>query len=162
MMFFHNWSELLRIVVIGISGYISLILLLRLSGKRTLSKMNAFDFVVTVAIGSTLATILLNKKISLAEGVTAFIVLIGMQYIVAFLSVRFKTISSLIKSEPQLLYYDHDYMKKAMERERIMEVEILQAVRSQGIQSIEDVKAVVLETDGSMSIIKKSHSTQSE
>ena len=49
-----------------------LVIFLRLSGKRTLSKMNAFDLVVTVALGSTLATVLLTKDVALADGALAF------------------------------------------------------------------------------------------
>ncbi len=77
-MFFQNWSGLLRTVVVGVLAYVALVALLRVSGKRTLSKMNAFDFVVMVALGSTLATILLSKNVALAEGVVAFAVLISL------------------------------------------------------------------------------------
>jgi len=68
-MFFSSGTTLIRTLVVGVLAYISLVLLLRLSGRRTLSKMNAFDLVVTVALGSTFATILLNRDVSLAEGV---------------------------------------------------------------------------------------------
>jgi len=68
-MFFSSGTTLIRTLVVGVLAYISLVLLLlRLSGRRTLSKMNAFDLVVTVALGSTFATILLNRDVSLAEG----------------------------------------------------------------------------------------------
>ena len=78
-MFFNDASSLLRVVIVGTLAYSSLVLLLRVSGKRTLSKMNAFDLVVTVAIGSTLATVLLSKDVALADGVVAFTLLIGLQ-----------------------------------------------------------------------------------
>ena len=66
-----------------------LLLLLRVSGKRTLTRMNAFDLVVTVALGSTLATVLLTKSVALADGLVAFAVLILLQYGLTWLSVRF-------------------------------------------------------------------------
>ncbi|WJY27213.1 MULTISPECIES: DUF421 domain-containing protein [Sporosarcina] len=158
-MFFNGWEPILRTVAVGILSYIGLIIILRVSGKRTLAKMNAFDFVVTVALGSTLATILLTKKVALAEGMTAFIVLIGMQYAVAWLSVRSGTVSQLIKSEPQLLYYRGQFIEKTMKKERVLEVEILQAARSSGLASLEEAVAVILETDGSISVVNKSHDT---
>ena len=83
--FFDNWETLFRTLIIGVLAYASLVMLLRISGRRTLSKMNAFDMVVTVALGSTLATILLNRDVALAEGVLAFALLIGMQYLVCLL-----------------------------------------------------------------------------
>lgn len=70
-MIFQNWGGIGRTLLVGVLAYVALILLLRLSGKRTLAKLNAFDLVVTVAIGSTLATILLSESVALAEGVVA-------------------------------------------------------------------------------------------
>lgn len=65
-MFFENWSQILKILLTGAFAYIAIIIVLRLSGKRTLSQMNAFDFIITVALGSTLATAMLSKDTPLA------------------------------------------------------------------------------------------------
>lgn len=157
-MFFNSWDSIWRTIVVGVLAYAALVLLLRVSGKRTLSKMNAFDLIVTVALGSTLATILLNKKVALMEGVSAFFILISLQYLVAWLSVRSDGFKKLIKSDPQLLFYRGKYLKEEIIKERVLEVEILQAARSSGIDSMEKVEAVVLETDGTISVIKKSDS----
>ncbi len=153
-MFFQNWSDLLRIVLVGMLAYVTLVALLRVSGKRTLSKMNAFDLVVTVALGSTLATVLLSSDVAFAEGVVAFAVLIGMQFIVAWLSVRSQTVNQLVKAEPRLLVYDGQLLRGAMHAERVVEAEVLAAVRQQGMASLDAVEAVVLETDGSFTVIK--------
>jgi uncharacterized membrane protein YcaP (DUF421 family) len=85
-MFFSSWQDLWRVLSNGAISYIFLILFLRLSGKRTLTKMNAFNLVVRVALGSTLATIFLNKQVSLAEGLTAYALLIGLYSSLAFSS----------------------------------------------------------------------------
>jgi len=69
-MFFNDWDDLGRVVAAGVLACIGLIVLLRVSGKRTLAKINAFDLVVTVALGSILATILLTKDVALAGGFT--------------------------------------------------------------------------------------------
>ena len=87
-MFLDSWSELIRLLVVGSLAYVGLVGFLRLSGKRTLTKMNAFDLVVTVALGSTLATVLLSKDVSLSEGLLAFTLLSALQYAVASLAVR--------------------------------------------------------------------------
>src|SRR5690554_5806016 len=86
--FFEDWSGLIRVIVVGTLAYATLVISLRVSGKRTLSKMNAFDLVVTVALGSTLATVILSKDVALAEGIAAFVLLIGLQYIVTWSSIR--------------------------------------------------------------------------
>jgi len=98
-MFFSGWSTLVRTLVIGVLAYINLIVLLRISGRRTLSKMNAFDLIVTVALGSTFATILLNRDVSLAEGTLALALLIGLQYLVTWTSVRAGWIRKLVTGD---------------------------------------------------------------
>jgi uncharacterized membrane protein YcaP (DUF421 family) len=152
-MFFNDAFSLLRVVIVSTLAYLSLVLLLRVSGKRTLSKMNAFDLVVTVAIGSTLATVLLSKDVALADGVAAFTLLIGLQYVITWLSVRSRRVENLIKAEPSLLYFNGRFLE-AMKSERVTEAEVRAAVRSQGLSEMESVAAVVLETDGSLTVLR--------
>ncbi|EDL65830.1 DUF421 domain-containing protein [Bacillus sp. SG-1] len=161
-MFFSNFDTIERTIIIGLCAYVSLVILLRISGKRTLSKLNAFDFVITIAMGSTLSSILINKKVTLAQGTTAFIMLIGLQYVIAKLAVNVSFINKLIKSEPKILYLDGEYQSQAMKKERVLKKEIFQAARSQGISSMDEIDAVVLESDGSISIIKKSEQQSRE
>lgn len=151
---FSGWSALLRTAVVGVCAYAILILFLRISGKRTLAKMNAFDLVVTVALGSTLASILLSKDVALAQGVLAFAMLIGLQFLVTWTSIRAHWIRQLVTGEPSLLLYRGKFLSSALKKQRISEDEIHAAVRSAGLASVRDVEAVVLETDGSFSIVQ--------
>jgi uncharacterized membrane protein YcaP (DUF421 family) len=152
-MFFDNWYGLLRVVVVGVSTYVCLVVLLRSTGKRTLSKLNAFDFVVTVALGSTLATVLLSSTVSLAEGVTALALLTGLQYAVTWTSVRWRPLRRAVRSEPTMLVYQGTLLRDAMHRERVTESEVLQALRMQGATSLAEVEALVLESDGSFASV---------
>jgi uncharacterized membrane protein YcaP (DUF421 family) len=104
-MLFDSWAGLGRVLLVGTLAYVALVLLLRISGKRTLSKLNAFDLVVTVALGSTLATVLLSKSVALAEGALALALLISLQYAIAWLSVRSPRLEGMIKAEPTLLLH---------------------------------------------------------
>ena len=152
-MFFESWFSLFRIIMVGAVAYAALVVFIRLYGKRTLSKMNAFDFVVTVALGSTLATVLLSKDVVLAEGLLALFLLCGLQFVVAYLSVRSRRLESMVKSEPTLLLYRGQFMSEAMRRERITEDEVLAALRSRGVGDVSLAEAAVLESDGSVSVI---------
>ena len=154
-MFFDGWTGLLRVLVVGTLAYTALVLLLRVTGKRTLSKMNAFDLIVTVALGSTLATVLLSKDVALAEGVLAFALLILLQFAITWLSVRSERVQALVKAEPSLLLHRGRLLPGALRRERVAEEEVRAAVRSQGIASLDEVAAVVLETDGSVSVLRR-------
>lgn len=152
-MLFGSGFDLLRVLIVGSCAYIGLIVLLRLTGKRTLSKMNAFDLVVTVALGSTLATVLLSKDVALAEGLLAFALLCLLQLAVTFLSVRWPAFQRLVKAEPALLLLRGRFLRDVMRRERVTEEEVLAALRGVGLASPDSATAVVLETDGSLSVI---------
>ena len=117
-MFFNSWSGLWRTLVVGTLSYLALVLLLRVSGKRTLSKMNAFDLVVTVALGSVLATVILSHDVALAEGMVAFATLIGLQFLITFLSTRSNTVANFVKSEPTLLLHRGAFLHQAMRKQR--------------------------------------------
>jgi uncharacterized membrane protein YcaP (DUF421 family) len=153
-MFFDTWHGLLRVVVVGPLAYLALILFLRISGKRTLTKLNAFVLVVTVALGSTLSSIVLTKSVALLEGVLALATLIGLQYLITWSSVRSPRIKALVKAEPTLLAHDGRLVDGAMRRERMTRDDVLAALRSEGLDDISQAAAVVLETDGSISVLK--------
>ena len=151
--FFNGWSVLGRTLLIGVLAYVSLVFMLRVSGKRTLAKMNAFDLVVTVAIGSTLATIVLSKSVALAEDLLALALLIGMQFAISWSSTRMPWLRRVVTGEPRLLLRDGTMLDEALRDARVTREEVRAAVRSAGIGALGDVAAVVLETDGSFSVI---------
>lgn len=161
-MLFSDFSSLIRILVVGVPAYLLVVLILRISGKRTLSKMNAFDFIVTVALGSILATTLTSSDLALVDGILAFALLIFLQFLATWLSVRSEVFSNILKSSPKLLYYEGQYDRIAMKKERIPKDEILQAIRASGYATIEEVTAVVLETDGTFSVIEGGSERQAE
>jgi uncharacterized membrane protein YcaP (DUF421 family) len=152
---FDGWSSIARTLVIGTLAYVAMVLMLRLSGKRTLSKMNAFDFIVTVALGSALANVLLNEDVALAEGATAFALLIGLQYLVTWSSVRAPWVKRFVTGEPELVAYRGRLLQDALRRTRVTEDEVRAAVRSEGHADLGDAAAVVLETDGSFSVVPR-------
>ena len=150
---FDGWSGILRILVITPAAYLALVVVLRVSGKRTLAKLNAFDFVVTIAIGSTLASIITSKNLALVEGLAALGLLVALQFVVATLSVRSARANRLFKAEPALLLRDGELLFETMRRERITRDDIESAVRDAGSRSLRDAQAVFLETDGSLSVM---------
>lgn len=154
-MFFDNLAGLGRILAAAVLAYAWVVLVLRLAGKRSLAKLNAFDLVVTVALGSTLASVVMSKDLPLIEGMLAFVVLTSLQWLVARLSVSVGWFRRLIRSEPRLLFEDGRYREAAMKTERLTHSEVEAAIRSAGFGRLEDVSAVVLETDGSMSVIAR-------
>ena len=152
--FYDGWEGPARVALFGMLTYLFLVALLRVTGKRTLSKMNAFDFIITVASGSTFAAVLLNKSVTLAEGVVAFLMLVFMQLAVAWSSSRSKTVEDLVKSTPTVLVWRGQILHEVMVGERVSEAEVLAACRQSGASSLDEVHAVVLETAGTFSVLK--------
>lgn len=161
-MWFESWSAMGRTIIAGVVAYAALVMFLRISGKRTLAKMNAFDLVVTVAIGSTLSTVLVSKDVPIAEGVLALALLIVLQYVVAWMTVRWRAARRFVKSEPVALVSGGEFDRETMRSERISEDEVLAAVRTSGYADVKDVRTVVLETDGSFSVIPHSEEPPDE
>ena len=157
--FWNGWEPLLRTLVVGSLTYISIIFILRSSGKRTLASMNAFDFVITVALGSAYGRILTAKQVSLAEAVITFVLLACLQFIVSKLENKSRWFYQLVTSQPTLLYYRGQFLENAMRKQRVRKDSLLGAVRKHKFSSLEEVEAIVLETDGSISVLKKSTET---
>ena len=152
-MFIDSLHQMFRVAVAVSAAYAALVLLLRFSGNRTLAKLSAFDLVVTVALGSALATIGLSSDVAIAEGITAFVALVLLQFLVARLSSRAVSARRALKSEPVVVVRDGQLLFRALRAERLSRDEIQQAIRATGVGGLELVAAVVLETDGTLSVI---------
>lgn len=153
--FFNGWTGLQRTLIVSVLAYVVLIGFLRISGKRTLSKMNAFDLVVTVALGSTLATVLLSKDVALAEGALAFATLIVLQFVVTWTSVRVGWVRRAVTGEASLVVHRGELLPQALRRERVTDSEVMAALRGAGMSALAEAEAVILETDGSLSVARR-------
>ncbi|SFD83574.1 DUF421 domain-containing protein [Roseivivax sediminis] len=154
-MLLDDATGLLRTIIVGPLAYAFLIAALRVSGKRTLAKLNAFDLVVTVALGSTLASVLTSDGVAFAEAATAFVTLIALQWIVATASVRSRRVAGWVRSEPVLLMRAGEVCEAALRRERITREELMTVIRRSDTSDPDAVAAVVLESDGSFSVIPR-------
>ena len=152
-MFFDGWRGIARVLVLGTIGYAVLILILRLSRKRTLAQMNVFDFVSIVVMGELLAISIVSDEIPLTKGLAALALIVALQMIVSWLTTRSKKVEHLLNGEPALLYHRGRFLHDAMRAQRVTESEVLAAARLAGVADLADAEAVVLETDGEFSVI---------
>jgi uncharacterized membrane protein YcaP (DUF421 family) len=152
-LFYSGLRPLIHTLVVALIAYPTMLLLVRVSGHRTLSKMNAFDLVVTVALGSTLATAIVSSDVALAQGLLAFLLLVAMQYALAWLARRSSRLESLLNGDPVLVFHSGEFLRGAMRHTRLTESEILASMREQGVADLDDVESVVLETNGRLSVI---------
>lgn len=152
-MWFGSFDALVRVFIVGIVAYAGLILLLRLTGKRTLTKLNAFDLVITVALGSTLSSAIISRSVPLAQGLFALALLVLLQYAVTWTQMRSNRFQRWIKATPRDLLCDGAFEETALFEERVTRQEVEAAVRGAGYWLLADIGRVVLETDGSLSVI---------
>ena len=151
----NGWQALIRILVVGTLCYIALVVILKISRKRTLASLTAFDFVVTVAIGAVFGRLLTAKDVSISEAVTAFLLLAILQLLFSWLQLKFKNFRRLFTSRPVLLYYRGEFMVEAMKKERVEKSELIGEARKKGYGNFEEIELVILENDATFSIIGK-------
>lgn len=155
-LFFKDWKSIGHVVLATIIAFITLFFFVRISGKRTLAKLNAFDFVVTVALGSTLSYMML-AIVPLIEGAIVLFLIIILQYIFAKTARSSRKMEKLINAMPSLIFYDGNFIEKTMAKEAITKGEVFSTIRNSGIDQIEDVKAVVMELNGQITVVRKSN-----
>lgn len=155
MIFFDNIDKLGRIVLTTVMVYVLIVLVTKVSGKRSTSQLNNFDWVVTVMIGSLGASTILLKDIPFIEGVSSILVLYLLQFLVTKYASVSPQFSNFILSEPRIVFYQGQFLPDAMRSERLTRQEIECAMRSQNINSFDDVEAVVFESDAKLTIIPK-------
>jgi uncharacterized membrane protein YcaP (DUF421 family) len=148
-----GWAPLVRILLVGTLGYATLIALLRISGQRALAKMTPFDFVITVTLGSAFGRVLTATEVSVAEMVLTFTLLVALQWIVALLRERSTRVHSLVDVEPALLYHHGQVNQRALKRHRLELSDLYSAARENGMGSLDQAEAVVLQSDGTFAVI---------
>jgi uncharacterized membrane protein YcaP (DUF421 family) len=145
--------DVLGTVLTIVFAYIGMILFIRVCGKRTLAKMNVFDFVSIVAIGSMLADTVLTPEVPLARGLIAIAVLLALQVGISRLACLSDRLEKIINGKPRLVLSHGKFLHENMKSERVTEEELRAAIRAHKLAHLEDVHAVILETDGSFSVI---------
>ncbi|MBL4895588.1 MAG: DUF421 domain-containing protein [Erythrobacter sp.] len=145
--------DVLGLIATTAMTYITIIALIRISGKRSTSQMNNFDWVVTVTLGSISASMILLEDVTWAEGTIAMATLVLLQFGLTKAVRRFPKIARLVKPPPATLYEKGEWNDEKMRRERVTRSEVLAAVRHNGHDSLSRIQKIILETDASLSVI---------
>jgi uncharacterized membrane protein YcaP (DUF421 family) len=149
-------EPIVRVLFIAATGYVTLLVLLRVSGQRTLAQMSAMDLVITVTLGSAFGRVLTARDIALAEVVTAFVALVILQWIIANAWSRTTTLRRLVSVAPTLLYYDGEVVERALKRHHLRVDDLHTAARQQGMGSLDQARAVLLEGNGQFTVLSES------
>ncbi len=148
-----DWITTSWLLLGGLGMYATIILLTRIFGLRSFSKMSGFDFAVTVATGSILAAIFIAKDPPLLQGVAAMIVLFAMQATVAELRKRFSFIETIVDNRPRLIMWGGEIDEHQMLKAKITRADLMAKLREANVTRFEQIHAVIAETTGDISVL---------
>lgn len=131
----------------------AMILCVRLTGLRSFSKMSSYDFAVTVGFGSVLAGTVVNPGTLWWQGLLGLAALFATQWVIGLARARFEAVQTLTDNEPLLLMVEGKLLDANMARARVTAAEIAGKLRAANVSSLDEVRAVVLETTGDVSVI---------
>jgi uncharacterized membrane protein YcaP (DUF421 family) len=146
------WEFVLR----GIIIYVFLIVLLRLTGKRQVGQLAPFDLVLLLVLSNAVQNAMNGGDNSVIGGMISAVTLVGINWIVGVLTYRSKKLEALVEGRPDVLIRDGTLFQKTLEDAKLTRHELMTALREAGCASIDDVRAALLENDGSISVIPKS------
>jgi uncharacterized membrane protein YcaP (DUF421 family) len=155
-MFFHSWSDIGRTVAVSALAFVVIVTLLRIVGPQALARMSGFDVVFTVTMGSVIATVVVSRDVTLAQGVAALVTMLALQEVIRRLQSRFLPVHHLVRQAPRVLLWDGTLLEDRLQGSGVSADEIRAAVRKAGLRSLGDALIVVLENDGEWSVIAKS------
>ncbi len=156
LMFFHSWSDIGRVVIVSCVIFFVIVAILRVVGQIALAKMSGYDIVFTVTLGSLVATVVLTRTLTVSEAIAAFVTLLALQMGARWLQARWLPAHHAVRESPRVVLWDGQLLEDRLRQSSISGDEVRAAVRKNGMASLSEARAVVLENDGDWSVIRKS------
>ncbi len=145
------WEFVLRAAAV----YVVLLVLIRLSGKRTMGQFTPFDMLLIVMLGAAVQNSLLGKDTSLGGGLLLAATLIACNWVVAFVTSRSQRAERLVEGVPVVLARDGQLFRSVLKREMVSEDDFSEALRQNGQMTLTDVRIALLETNGRISFVPR-------
>jgi uncharacterized membrane protein YcaP (DUF421 family) len=143
-------------VLQGLAVYVILLVVFRISGKRTLSQVTTFDFVLLLIIAEVTQQALLGQDYSMTNFVLLVATLIGMDIAMSFVKERSPRLDRLLEGQPLVIVEDGKALHDRMQKARVDDEDVLTAARMhQGLERMEQIKYAVLERNGGITIVPK-------
>ncbi len=149
------WLDvILRGSILGAIALCMVVVLVRIVGLRSLSKMTNFDFIMTVALGSLVAGgAQATEWASYGQVIAGMVALFAVQFIAALLRKSSDTVEAVMQNEPILLMRDGEFCDEAMQSTRVAQSDVIAKLREANVMDMSEVRAVVLETTGDVSVL---------
>ncbi len=141
-----------RVAVSALAMYVAVLVYTRIAGLRSFAQISAFDFAMTVAVGSIIASVAVTSSATPADGALALGVLYLAQVLVA-LGRRRLGLARLVDNQPRVVFAAGRYLDDQLGAARLTRADLRGKLRGAGVRHLDDVEAVVLETTGDVSVI---------
>jgi uncharacterized membrane protein YcaP (DUF421 family) len=146
-------------VLRALAIYAILLIIFRISGKRSLAQITTFDFVLLLVIGEATQQALLGDDFSMTNAFIVIVTLLGLDIALSLLKQRSPKIELLLDDTPLIIVEDGRPLKERMDKARIDESDVLTAARElQGLERMDQIKYAVLERSGGVSVVPKAQS----
>lgn len=144
-------------VIRGVTVYLFLWLVFRISGKRTLAETSPFELVLLLIISEVTNQAMVDSDHSITNAFLLIMTLVGMSVLLSFIKHRWPAASRIFEGLPLPLIRNGERLQRNMDKSRVDEEEILMSARlNQGVEKMEDIKEASVENDGQISIVPRS------
>ena len=149
------WEFIVRALLV----YVFLVVLLRITGRRQVGQLAPFDLVLLLVLSNAVQNSMNGGDNSVLGGVLSAVTLVGVNWVIGYMSFRSKRLARVVEGRPQVLIHNGYVYRDVMDRERLTQSELDAALRQSGCASIEDVHFAVLENNGQISVRVKTASS---
>ena len=153
---FTSLDIILPTIVSAILIYALIIAYTRIFGLRSFSKMSSFDFAMTIAVGSLLASTIVSKSTTVMQGGIALFSLYFLQTSIAFLRRKVDWFSNAVDNQPILLMHGEHVLHDNLRKAHLSETDLQAKLREANVLNYQQVRAVVFETTGDISVLHAS------
>jgi uncharacterized membrane protein YcaP (DUF421 family) len=148
-------SDWILILIRSIIAFILLLFLTRIMGKKQLSQLTFFDYVVGITIGSIAASMSVDKNIQISNGVVSLAIWGVFPIILGLLGMKSRTFLQLTDGRPSIIIKKGEVLENSMKKNKIAIDELMMLLREKGVFKVDDIEMAILETNGELSVMKK-------
>lgn len=145
------WEFVLRAVVV----YVVILVMVRLSGKRSVAQTTPFDMILLVLLGTAVQNSLIGEDVSLLGGLLLAATLIALNHAVGWMTARWRRMHTLVEGDPVLVARDGEVLHRVLRRENVSPADFDEAMRRNGVRDHSEIECAWLEADGSVTLRKR-------
>jgi uncharacterized membrane protein YcaP (DUF421 family) len=153
------YEQIIHTLIRGVAAYLFALLLTRLMGRKLISQMTYFDFLVGVSLGSLVANMSMGSQHNTTTASTALFVLSLLVIITDFAHIKSLIVRKIVNSEPVTLIDKGNIVEDNMRRTRLTIGELTMKLREKNVFNLSDVEFAIMETDGQLSVLPKPEKT---